>query len=414
MAKAKSLTPTGIDALKAGAERYEVSDGGCQGLRLVVHPSKRKSFIVRFRFAGVAKKLTLGSWLNPKVPEPATAPKAGTPLSLQAARQLATTALREAKSGRDPCAAKRQERLATEGDTLANVAAEYLRRKEPGRTDAQLRADLDLLCASPLGRLPLAAVKRSDFVRLFDRIADERGPVRADRVLSATSRLLNWHCTRSDYISPLTRGMRRTSIAARARDRVLSDDELRKVWLAAEQGGVFGAFARFVLLTATRRSEAAACARSELSPDGTVWVIPGARYKTGRDTLVPLSRAAQEIVKAQPVAGDFVFGMTSRRPLTHFSKYKAALDTASGTSGWRLHDLRRTARTLLSRAGVAPDIAEQCLGHALTGIRGTYDRHAYEPEKREAFELLAQQIQRIVHPSDVVVPIRGAKAGRRK
>jgi len=81
-----------------------------------------------------------------------------------------------------------------------------------------------------------------------------------------------------------------------------------------------------------------------------------------------------------------------------FSWPKRKLDTASGVTGWRLHDLRRTARSLLSRAGVNPDVAERCLGHAIPGVRGIYDRHRYIDEMRHAFEALAAQLDRIVHP----------------
>ena len=131
------------------------------------------------------------------------------PLSLLAARELCVRALRQAKSGNDPAAAKRrrrEEELAAESDTLAAIAAEYLRREGPRlRTFSQRKADLELVCASPLGRLPVDQIRRGQYVRLFDRIADERGPVRSDRVLSATSRLLSWHAHRSDFVSPLVR-----------------------------------------------------------------------------------------------------------------------------------------------------------------------------------------------------------------
>src|SRR5262249_59941466 len=86
------------------------------------------------------------------------------------------------------------------------------------------------------------------------------------------------------------------------------------------------------------------------------------------------------------------------RPLGGFSKRKREFDNACGVTGWVVHDLRRTARTLMSRAGVSADIAERCLGHTITGVRGTYDRHAYEAEKRHAFEALAAQIERVVRP----------------
>ena len=150
---------------------------------------------------------------------------------------------------------------------------------------------------------------------------------------------------------------RRWSVAAadttqdRARSRFLNDDELRAVWLAAEQDkGAFGAFIKFTLLTATRRGESAALRRSELSDGGATWIIPGAKYKNGKDHLIPLSPAARAIVAAMPVlaGGDHVFSATGTNPLGAWAKRKKAFDKACGVSGWRLHDLRRTARTLLS------------------------------------------------------------------
>jgi integrase len=65
-------------------------------------------------------------------------------------------------------------------------------------------------------------------------------------------------------------------------------------------------------------------------------------------------------------------------------------------TGWTIHDLRRIARSLMSRAGVDPDHAERALGHAIPGIRGTYDVHEFEVEKLRAFEALAAQIKAIV------------------
>jgi integrase len=130
--------------------------------------------------------------------------------------------------------------------------------------------------------------------------------------------------------------------------------------------------------------------------------------------LVPLSEAAARIVAAMPVlaGGDHLFGADGSHPLTGFDDRKKAFDKVCGVSGYRLHDLRRTARTLLSRAGVSADHAEMCLGHALGGIRATYDRYAYEAEKRNAFEALAGLVARIVDPpSGNVLPM---KKGRRK
>ena len=128
------------------------------------------------------------------------------------------------------------------------------------------------------------------------------------------------------------------------------------------------------------------------------WVLPAARNKTKLDLLRPLSQLA--LAQLPPETGPLVFGAIARsiRELKrdHFNIV-------------RLHDIRRTARTLLSRAGIASDIAERCLGHVIGGVRGIYDRHEYYEEKRHAFEALAVQIARIVDPQANVVAMRGKR-----
>jgi integrase len=111
-----------------------------------------------------------------------------------------------------------------------------------------------------------------------------------------------------------------------------------------------------------------------------------------------LSKAAKTVIASVPVIGDgdLVFSHDGKRPVGGFSKFKSALDKSSGVKGWRLHDLRRTARSLMSRAGVNSDIAERCLGHIINGVRGVYDRHAYLEEKRAAFDALAKEIKHIL------------------
>jgi integrase len=108
------------------------------------------------------------------------------------------------------------------------------------------------------------------------------------------------------------------------------------------------------------------------------------------------------------VGCDFVFAGAGGKAINALSLWKRELDEASGVSGWTLHDLRRTARSLMSRAGVNGEVAERCLGHSVGGlVRETYDRHEYLEEKRHAFETLAAQIERIVNPVENVVPMRG-------
>lgn len=256
---------------------------------------------------------------------------------------------------------------------------------------------------------PVHGIRRSEIIRLLDAIEEGSGPVMADRVLASIRRILNWHATRSDdFRSPIVRGMARTNGRERARERTLTDDELHALWNATDVATPYACFVRFLLLTASRRNEAAHLRWNEV--DGAVWTLPASRNKTKVDLVRPLSSAAQEVLARVPrvVGGEFVF-THGRRGLSGLSHHKHRLDAASGVSGWRLHDLRRTARSLMSRAGVSADHAERALGHTISGVRGVYDRHAYAEEKRRAFEALSAQIARVVSPVQNVVslPARG-------
>jgi integrase len=252
-----------------------------------------------------------------------------------------------------------------------------------------------------LGDLPMADIKRSDVVRLLDAIEDDNGPRAAHVVLAYLSKLFNWHASRDDeFRSPIVRGMGRVKPRERARERTLSDDEIRAVWSAADEADVFGRYLQFLLLTATRRTEAAQMMRAELA--GGVWTIPAARMKGKQEHVVPLSAAASKLVADLPAKGDFVFTTDGVAPISGFSKFKRAFDKAVATReskplpNWTLHDLRRTARSLMSRAGVPTDHAERVLGHAIGGVRATYDRHDFANEKRDALAKLAGLIDRIV------------------
>jgi integrase len=217
----------------------------------------------------------------------------------------------------------------------------------------------------------------------------------ADRMLAYLSACFRWQQVRDDdFVSPIVTGMARTTAKELARDRVLTDDELRAIWKATGEGA-FGALIHFLILTAARRSEASEMPWHEL--DGSTWTLPAARNKTRTEPLVrPLSKVTMAVLRALPRNGGYVFSVGGQ-PITGFSDRKKYLDRASGVTGWRLHDLRRTARSLMSRAGVPSEHAEMCLGHAvLSGVRGTYDRHAYFAEKAKAFENLTELVTEIV------------------
>jgi integrase len=225
------------------------------------------------------------------------------------------------------------------------------------------------------------------------------------------------------------KGMARTKPTERARTRVLSDDELRIVWPLLSDAGTFGALLKTLLLTAQRRDEVANMSWTEIAADG-IWTIPAERYKTKRSNHVPLSTAARRVIEAQPQMDgcDYVFPSRTNTSFSGFGKRKAALDkalqqalqkhkragetAAESLPNWTLHDLRRTAKTLMARAGVRPDISERVLGHVIAGVEGTYDRHSYADEKRDALEKLATVIERILNPLPSSAEKRGEHHAR--
>jgi integrase len=394
---ARPLTAVAVDKLKARPGRYEVPDAGQRGLLVAVFPSGKKSFIVRYRFGGIKRKLTLGG------------------VSLAAARKAAAAALYDVHEGRDPALAKKATKAKaseTAADTVQTLCENYLKREGVKlRTVEDRKRDLERLVYPVIGHEPVAALRRSQVVRMLDGIEDKCGARTADLQLAYLSRVFNWHASRSDeFRSPLVRGMSRLNTKDRARSRTLNDDEIKKLWTATEPTGKaaqpFHALIRFLLLTGCRRNEATLLPWSEVN--GTDWELPAARNKTKVDLVRPLSKAARAIVAAQPriADGPLVFSFDGRRPISP-SRAKRAFDKACGVTGWVLHDLRRSFRTLASRAGVNADYAERALGHVIGGIRGTYDKHEYYREKQDAFEAVATLVERIVNPpANVVTPLR--------
>lgn len=339
-----------------------------------------RSFVMNYRVDHVERRFTIGTYPDWSV--------------LQAVKE-ARTLRQRIDRGEDPMADRRKVEAAA-SNTVKAICEEYLGRAGKELRTAEWRKQVfERLVYPELGAKDIGSVKRSDIVRLLDKVEDENGAVMADRTLAIVRKVMNWHASRSDdFRSPIVRGMARTKPKERARERTLTDAELQAVWKACS--GPFGAFVRFTLLTGARRSEAAEMALDELG--GASWTLPAARNKTKVDLLRPLSQDALAVLPDRSDGCAFVFTTDGKTPISGFSKFKAALDKASGVTDWTIHDLRRTARTLLSRAGVATDIAEQCLGHVLPGVRGVYDRHGYEAEKRLAYEALAALIGRIVDP----------------
>lgn len=387
----KPLTDRAIASAAPAApgKRRLLWDAIVPGLALRVTNRGARSFVLVTRYPGS---------LNP-------APRSLGPvgkITLAQARDKARQWFKMIAAGVDPGIRDIQRRQ----ETFTAIAEGYLTRKaKDHRSRGKTEATLKRLVYPTFGHRPIDSITRGDVVRLLDGIEDDNGPVMANEVLGIISRVFDWHATRSDtFRSPIVKGMKRAG--GQARSRILTDEELRSVWAAcAEYRHPFGPMLRFTLLTAARRSEALYAKRSEIV--GAEWTIPAERYKTKIDHLIPLSQAALAI--AQGSGDGFIFTANGKQAIGSHTLHKAAIDKASGVTNWVIHDLRRTARSLMSRAGVASDHAERCLGHVIGGVRGVYDRHEYLEEKRLAFEALASLVDRIVNPSAQtnVVPLRG-------
>ena len=381
----RALTDRFCASAKAreGEPQTDYFDTAARGLSLRVSAS-RKAWSYLFTWGGRRTRMSLGTY-------PAT--------SLAKARTDAEAARADLEAGKDPRSAIGKP------DTLRAICEECFEREGSKlRSSGSRKVTLERLIYPALGDRPIADIRRSDISRVLDTIGDESGPVMADQALAYLRIVTNWHAARSDdFRSPIVRRMARTKPRERARERVLSDEELRAVWAAAAEG-VFGRFVRFLLLTGARRNEAADMTWGELA--GSDWTLPAVRNKTKADLVRPLSDAALTALPEK--VGTFVFSTDGESSISGFSKFKSRFDQTAGVQNWTLHDLRRTARSLMSRAGVSSDHAERCLGHVIGGVRGIYDRHRYTAEMTRAYEALAAQIDRIVEPRENVIPLRSS------
>jgi integrase len=256
-------------------------------------------------------------------------------------------------------------------------------------------------------RQPFCDIKRRDVSDLLDKVAEKHGRPQADAVLGTLRSMMNWHATRDDnYVSPIVKRMTRDHRQAseRARNRILDDAEIRAVWKACGDMGAYGALVKLLLLTAQREAKVATMCREDISNDG-VWTIPAAPREKGNAAELKLPQLALDIIAAQDVidGNPYVFPATVGKgngPFNSFSQRKEELSKKlpAKMPRWVLHDLRRTARSLMARAGIADNIAERVLGHAIGGVQGVYNRHSYLAEKTEALQRLATLVETILNP----------------
>ncbi|HZP69251.1 MAG TPA: tyrosine-type recombinase/integrase [Pseudolabrys sp.] len=250
---------------------------------------------------------------------------------------------------------------------------------------------------------PFFEIRRGDVNALLDKIVERNGASQADGVLATLRKLCNWYETRDEnYVSPIVRGMKRDQRPAdeRKRKRTLTDDEIRALWSACGDAGTYGAFLRILLLTAQRKEKVETMRWRDIK-DG-VWTVPvKSPREKGHVGRVKLPQMALDIIEAQPeIEGNpYVFAASvGDGPFNSFSQRKEELDAKLKILAWTQHDLRRTAKSLMARAGVADNIAERTLGHAIAGVEGVYNRYDYFEEKGKTLDALAALVGTILNP----------------
>jgi integrase len=393
------LTIRSVEAMKPKAVRQEIPDSFLPGLYLIQQPSGAKGWAVRYRHQGIPRKLTLGGY-------PA--------LGLQDARKLGAKALRAVAEGRDPGREKVQARAA-KADSADRIVEEFLDRHVRRSNRPRTAQETERLLRQHVlprwrGRM-VHEITRRDVLDVLDRVVDAGAPIAANRVLAAVRKFFNW-CVARDIIAASPCAGVKPPTAERARDRVLSDDELKRVLQAADKvGGTFGPLVKLLALTGQRRDEVAQMRWDEVDIDKRLWALAPARVKNNQSHQVPLSAAALAVLEQLPrVAGSpFVLTNGGASPASGYSKGKRRLDALlpADMPPWRLHDLRRSAASGMARLGVNLPVIEKVLNHAsgsFAGIVGVYQKHSFANKKRAALEAWGRHVDSLISgkPAKVV------------
>lgn len=396
-------------------------DPAMRGFGVRVSYGGKKAFVVRYRVNGRLRRLTLGPYPD---------------LSLAEARRKARMAMGDVAHGDDPAQDKQARRDAETFKGLAKAYLEVAEKRHRSWKEEKRIIDKDLL--PEFGFRLLADIRRRDVRELVEAIARKRkAPVMANRTLGVLSRMFNFALDR-EWIeaSPATRIPEPGE--ERSRDRVLTDDELRELWVSIESlakqvepaddgedakgdrekkqhitPATAQAF-QVQLLTAQRPGEVRSMKWADVDLEKGWWSIPGAVAKNGQPHRVPLTKTVVDILKARlKAAGEgAIFVFENRRgagSVAHRGKKAASVLCKSLTFEFRAHDLRRTAATRMAEAGVPRDHIAKVLNHVEGGPAATrvYDRYDYDAEKRDALNRWARRLATIIEgKTQKVVAIR--------
>ena len=359
MPRRRTLSDVGVATLKPGPARYAVPDPELRGHYVRVAPTGTKSYVAVARHPlGKQVWTTIG---------------AADVMSIAAARDKTRKAIMRVRAGLPV--------LPIKSDTFKDVAENYLKRHVVAnglRSQDEIERCLGKYIHPVWQGREFVSLRRSDIARLLDNDKTSTGHGR--RITCSPScagsptglplaTTTMCHPSREECAAPIPRP---------ASAATLDDDELRAIWRQAEANGTFGDIVRLLLLTGQRREKIAAMKGADVTLDGE-WRIPTEIAKRAPPAR-SCSRAGARNYPGRAPLGEnpHVFPGRGAGYFKGFSPCKRAFDANRPVMpAWVLHDLRRTARSLISRAGVRPDIAERVLGHAISGVEGVYDRHSY-------------------------------------
>jgi integrase len=386
------ITKTTVERLAGGEWIWDASIKGFGARR----QRDGVFYYLRYRQGGVQRMKSIG--------------RHGSPWTPDTARRQATAALGKVAAGVDPFAEQAQARVA---ETFGAEVSRYLERKRPAmkpRSFEEVERHLTNH-AGPLSKLRLTEIDRRSIAVRLAEIEEERGPVARNRVRSTLSAFFGWAVTEGVVENNPVVGTGKADEGG-SRERVLAEAELAEVW-AALGDDQYDDIVRLLILTGQRREEVGALRWSEVDLVRGLIVLGPERTKNRRLHELPLCNATRAILDRQPrrKGRDLVFGY-GPGPFSGWSDCKTALDErllearrranrkAKPMPDWRLHDLRRTAATIMAdKLGVLPHIIEAVLNHVSghrAGVAGVYNRARYAAEMRDALDRWAVHVTAIV------------------
>ncbi|MDP2756472.1 MAG: tyrosine-type recombinase/integrase [Desulfurivibrionaceae bacterium] len=403
------LSDAQLRKIRPRESRFELTDG--KGLVLLVLPSGRRSWLLRYQFEGKPRRITLGEYPD---------------MSLLQARNASEATRSIIKQGLDPALKRTEEKTAHKtSPTVSDLLTEYWDMELKESPSGKERRRLVEKDALPLwGKRKVAEITRRDAALLLDGVR-ARAPVTGNRLQGVLVRMFNFAAERGVLEHSPLMGLRKKK--EQPRSRVLTDNEIKLLWDALALDNmtmdiyrVSKLALKMILLTGQRPGEICGMTWAEIN--GNIWNIPAGRMKSKESHTVPLNTMALDIIAQarcySPPESAFVFKSShfKEAPITPHSLSKAILrhwPEMGITERFTPHDLRRTLRTRLAELGVSDIIGERVLGHKLQGILGVYNRHDYDQEKRQALEQWERRLRRILGlemqaPAGKIIELRTA------